>query len=217
MTTLVMPPSLLPGSDSFDRVWNLPEPAGMGWPPGVNGQLESLARRVENEALIPLLQSENLEAAILECFLVYEGLAQSFGEVLMQQLGLEDSLNLSVEAEKSLGNFFSQYAAPGLSEKAAQSLAYGLDIRRIVRESVKKYAADWDDEEIQAVARHVTAHDFCTIAVAYHLACGAGLAANAQRLASWSYWYADYAAMEFALTDSKYHPGIPLKRPAGRS
>lgn len=212
MTTLVMPPSLLPGSDSFDRVWNLPEPIEMGLPPGVSGQLASIARRVENEALLPLLQSENLEAAIPECFLDYEGLAQSFGEILMQQFGLEDSLNLSVEAEKLLGNFFGQCAAHGLGAKAAQSLAYGLGIRRIVRESVKKYAADWDKEEIQAIARYVTAHDFCTIAVAYHLAGGAGLAANAKRLASWSYHYADWAYLQCGLADGNHNLGTLLVR-----
>ena len=212
MTTLTLPPKLIQSPELPEYAPETPDGPAAALPSIIRQELERIIQQIEEEAIIPLLESDDLESAICDSFLRYAGLSRSFGKVLLRELGDPNWSEWTAAAGRELDDFFREYAPSRLGETAAQSLQYAVDIRGLVARSAAASMEIWDESELELVEQHLMAHDLCAAAVAYHLAQSRGPSANAQRLASWSYHYADWAYLQCGLADGNHNLGTLLVR-----
>ena len=167
--------------------------------------------RIEREVAGPLLESNELETEFPELLAIYSKWAYSAVNALSNELCINE-LQRASEAARELGALFEDRAKYCLGDEAEQSLNRALELGSIVRGSAVAASAAWNTAELETVIRQLMAHDLCIIAVAHYVSEGKGQQSNAQRLASWSFHYADIAYLASGLADSNHDLGTPLSR-----
>jgi hypothetical protein len=183
-----------------------------GLPGRLTDFLEFVAERMESEVVVPLLEGDDLEKALLKRLDTYKQWAYSGANALVNQLSAAELQELVSESQKELRALVDEQAVGCLGEQAAQSLKYALDLMSIVREAMLDARDEWEPDEFEAVGRQIVAHDLCTMSVVHYILNGVGQLSNAQRLASWSFHYADFAYLESGLADSNHNMGTRLGR-----
>ena len=179
---------------------------------GLEQKVAALVERLENKVLAPLLASEEIESDLAEILDLYVEFGNSLTDVLVSEFNVDQLQTWVLEAEEKLESLFDQHVLDLLGEKAAESLKHAVNIKGMVFEAARESRDVWGDDEMVAVMQQLMAHDLCTIAVAHHISTGTGRQNNAERLAFWSYGYADRAYLASGLADSNHGLGTPLKR-----
>lgn len=172
-----------------------------GWtkPATPTPQWEKLAgdqRRITNEVLSPILNSENITPTFLAKWPAFQQWRNAIADALAADLpqDLDAVLRQEDAAEAKLLGIFNQ--SPDRLGKAIKPLQSGLQLRKIIRKSVLPHLESWPADSYGIIAKQLALNELCQACILHRLATGAGREANAYNLAAWSFLYAQDAYFE---------------------
>ena len=164
---------------------------------GFAGESVDRVQLILSEVIVPILKAVDLAGELTgrwEKFKEFRDELVQFplgdGEFWAEDiLRREDGIDAQLRAifEGSSGEFSKGYIRPVLG---------GLQLRRVVRETVLPEVETWPDDSLEKIGGRMVLNELCLACVLHHLAAGVGSIANAKFLAGWSYYYAEYAYAE---------------------
>jgi hypothetical protein len=170
-------------------------------------------QRICTEIIIPILESEEPAAILLEKWIAFKELRDG---AVKARLGnsdpcLEDLLRGEDDLEAQLRGILAD-ASEKFGEGWIRPILGGLQLRKIVREIVLPHIESWPEDSREIIADRMALNELCMGCVLYHLGTDVGRETNAQTLAVWSYHYADYAYAEAGISGKDYVPEGRLDR-----
>ena len=189
---------------------------------GLPRQLETILAiywdKIHSEVVVPLLESDDLAVALQEHWDAYERWSRIASDSLINMLGELTSLQYDSATEKYLRDLNSGQGKELLGLEAAKAFDAGLDLKRLVRESLTRLIEEREilegaDPDFGNLMFALTAHDLCTTAVAEYLTTKIpSYRTNASTLAMWSFQYADLAYGTWGVVEIDLGLVSPLKR-----
>ena len=185
-----------------------------GWtkPAAPTPQWEELAgdkRRIADEILSPILNSDDITPAFQAKWPAFQQWRNAIADALAADTpqGLDAMLRQEDAAEEKLLGAFNL-----ASEKLGQAIKpvlSGIQLRKIIRQSVLPHLESWPENSYGIIAKRLTQNELCVACVLHHLATGAGQKTNVSTLSIWGFIYAQKAYFEAGYNGKGY---IPLYR-----
>ena len=159
-------------------------------------ELAGYKRRIVDEILSPILNSDDISSAFQEKWPAFQQWRNTVADALAPDSPPDLDAVFQQEdtaEEKFRGIFDNESDKLG---RAIKPLLGGIQLRKIIRESVLPHLKSWPEDSYGIISNRMALNELCLACVLHHLATGAGREANAHTLAVWSYHYADHAYAE---------------------
>ena len=165
--------------------------------------LDILAKKkadIDQNVLVPILQSEDLFATFADKRREYKAWRSAWVSALADEatandVDIETVMLMQDTQDAHLVGIFSG-SQEQLGEQAVRALTGAVSLKKIVRNATMPYSEGWSEESWLHIADLFASSELCMIGVLHHLATKFGRDENVQRLADWSFIYANDAYQE---------------------
>ncbi len=165
------------------------------------------------EIIVPILESEDIAATLQEKWTAFKEWRDK--DVRVRAANAPSDLTALLQEEDSidekLRRIFTK-SSGNIGEAWVRPLLGGLHLRKIVRESVLPNIEQWATDSRHIISDRMALNELCLTCVLHHLATGAGRKPDVQKLAVWSFKYAQEAYFEAGYSGKDADGGRKLEQ-----